>query len=137
MQNREVKSRADAAAEGPNPQLEVKAAVAGFLNEFRNFQSEIKSKLKEQELQLAMLDRKSIAASRPPLARGAETEPHKKAFGDYLRSGDDGALRGLTVEQKALSTAVAADGGYLVDPQTAAEIVGVLRSSASVRAMLR
>ena len=73
MQNREVKSRADAAAEGPNPQLEVKAAVAGFLNEFRNFQSEIKSKLKEQELQLAMLDRKSIAASRPPLARGAET----------------------------------------------------------------
>ena len=135
MQNREVKSRADAAAEGPSPQLEVKAAVAGFLNEFKNFQSEIKSKLKEQELQLAMLDRKSIAASRPPLARGAESEPHKKAFGDYLRSGDDGALRGLTVEQKALSTAVAADGGYLVDPQTAAEIVGVLRSSASIRAI--
>jgi HK97 family phage major capsid protein len=30
---------------------------------------------------------------------------------------------------------VAADGGYLVDPQTAAEIVGVLRSSASIRAI--
>ena len=72
--------------------------------------------------------------SRPPLARGAETDtPHKKAFAAYLRSGDDDGLRGLTVEEKALSTAVAADGGYLVDPQTAAQIVGVLRSSASIR----
>ena len=35
-----------------------------------------------------MLDRKSIA-SRPPLARAAETEtPHRKAFAAYLRSGD-------------------------------------------------
>ena len=59
--------------------------------------------------------------------------PHKKAFAAYLRSGDDDGLRGLTVEEKALSTAVAADGGYLVDPQTAAQIVGVLRSSASIR----
>jgi HK97 family phage major capsid protein len=81
-----------------------------------------------------MLDRKSIAMNRPPLGRAAETDaPHKKAFAAYLRSGDDDGLRGLTVEEKALSTAVAADGGYLVDPQTAAAIVGVLRSSASIR----
>ncbi|MCB1375952.1 MAG: phage major capsid protein, partial [Rhodobacteraceae bacterium] len=134
MQKPEQKSRAEAAASGQNPHLEVKTALSGFLNEFNNFQSEIKSKLKEQETQLAMLDRKSIAMSRPPLARGAETEtPHKKAFAAYLRSGDDDGLRGLRVEEKALSTAVAGDGGYLVDPQTAAEIVGVLRSSASIR----
>ncbi len=45
--------------------------------------------------------------------------PHKKAFDAYLRNGDDDGLRGLTLEGKALNTAVAADGGYLVDPQTA------------------
>ena len=130
MNDPETKSRAGTAALAESPHVEVKAALSGFLSEFNAFQSEIKAKLKEQETQLAMLDRKSIAMTRPPLARGAETEtPHKKAFAAYLRSGDDGGLRGLTIEEKALSTAVAADGGYLVDPQTASEIVGVLRSS--------
>jgi HK97 family phage major capsid protein len=136
MPNPETKSRAETAASGVSPHLEAKAALSGFLNEFSIFQSEIKAKLKEQENQLAMLDRKSHALNRPALARSAETEaPHKKAFAAYLRTGNDDGLRGLTVEEKALSTAVAADGGYLVDPQTAAEIVGVLRSSASIRAI--
>jgi HK97 family phage major capsid protein len=136
MKNAETKSRPAPAAPVPNPHLEVKAAIAGFLGEFNAFQSEIKAKLQEQETRLAMLDRKSIALSRPPLAQAAETEtPHKKAFAAYLRSGADDGLRGLTVEEKALSTAVAADGGYLVDPVTAAQIVGVLRSSASIRAI--
>lgn len=115
--------------------MEVKAALSGFLGEFSAFQSEIKAKLQEQESRLTMLDRKSIAMNRPPLARAAETDttPHKKAFGAYLRSGNDDGLRGLTIEEKALSSAVAADGGYLVDPLTASQIVGVLRSSASLR----
>ncbi|MFO1105377.1 MAG: phage major capsid protein [Amaricoccus sp.] len=134
MQTPEAKPWAGSTAPGQSPHLEVKAALSGFLGEFNAFQSEIKAKLKEQETLLAMLDRKSIAMSRPQLARGAETDvPHKKAFAAYLRSGNDDGLRSLTVEEKALSTAVAADGGYLVDPQTAAEIVGVLRSSASIR----
>jgi HK97 family phage major capsid protein len=134
MQKPETRSRAGAAALGQSPHMEVKAVLAGFLGEFNAFQSEIKAKLQEQESRLAMLDRKSIAMNRPPLARAAETEtPHKKAFAAYLRSGDDDGLRGLTVEEKALSTAVAADGGYLVDPLTASQIVGVLRSSASIR----
>ena len=130
----ESEARAGTAAPGVGPHMEVKTAVLGFLGEFNAFQSEIKAKLQEQESRLAMLDRKSIAMNRPPLARAAETEtPHKKAFAAYLRSGDDDGLRGLTVEEKALSTAVAADGGYLVDPVTASQIVGVLRSSASIR----
>ena len=134
MQKAESKSAAGTAAPDPTPQVEVKAALSGFLGEFNAFQSEIKAKLQEQESRLAMLDRKSIQLSRPPLARAAETEtPHRKAFAAYLRSGDDDGLRGLTVEEKALSTAVAADGGYLVDPVTASQIVGVLRSSASIR----
>ena len=136
MQTPETKSRAGSFAAGQSPHLEVKAALSGFLGEFEAFQSEMKSKLKEQEIRLAMLDRKSTAMSRPHLARGAEADvPHKKAFAAYLRSGDDDGLRNLTIEEKALSTAVAADGGYLVDPQTAAQIVGVLRSSASIRAI--
>ncbi len=131
MQNFETHSGA-----GQGPQMEVKAALNEFLSGFSAFQSEMKMKLQEQEARLAMLDRKSIAMNRPPLARAAESDaPHKKAFAAYLRSGDDDALRGLGVESKALSSAVAADGGYLVDPQTAAQIVGVLRSSASIRAI--
>ncbi len=134
MPKSETESRSVSAAPVQNPTLEAKAALSGFLQEFSAFQSDIKLKLKEQENRLAMLDRKSIAMSRPPLARGTENDaPHKKAFAAYLRSGDDDGLRGLTVEEKALSTAVSADGGYLVDPQTAAEIVGVLRSAASIR----
>ncbi len=134
MQTPETKSRAGSFVPGQSPHLEVKAALSGFLGEFEAFQSEMKSKFKEQETRLAMLDRKSSAMSRPHLARGAEADaPHKKAFAAYLRSGDDDGLRNLTIEEKALSTAVAADGGYLVDPQTAAQIVGVLRSSASIR----
>jgi HK97 family phage major capsid protein len=130
MTTPDAKPRAEA------PALEVKTALAGFLGEFKAFQAEIKTKLKEQESQLAMLDRKSIAASRPPLERAVDhAAPHKKAFAAYLRSGDDEGFRALGVEGKALNTQVAAEGGYLVDPQTAAEIVGVLRSSASIRAI--
>ena len=118
------------------PAVEVKAALQGFLNEFNGFQGELKSKLKEQENRLNMLDRKSISSSRPALSTAADIDmPHKKAFSAYLRSGDDDALRGLPIEEKALSTAVSADGGYLVDPQTAAQITSVLRGASSIRAI--
>lgn len=62
--------------------------------------------------------------------------PHKKAFGAYLRSGDDDGLRGLVLEGKAMaSAAVAAMGGYLVDPQTADSIRSMLVSTSSLRAI--
>ncbi len=118
------------------PAVEVKAALQGFLSEFNEFQGELKSKLKEQENRLNMLDRKSISPSRPALSTAADLDmPHKKAFSAYLRSGDDDALRGLPMEEKALSTAVSADGGFLVDPQTAAQITSVLRGASSIRAI--
>ena len=92
MQKPESKSRAVAGL-GVNPAAEAKAALSGFLTEFSAFESEIKSKLHEQENRLAMLDRKSIAMNRPPLARAADGEtPHKKAFAAYLRSGDEADL---------------------------------------------
>lgn len=118
------------------PSLDVKAAMAGFLSEFKGFQDDMTSKLQQQEERLTMLDRKSYAAGRPALSTHADQgAPHQKAFADYLRSGDDSGLRGLVLEGKALSTAVSADGGFLINPQMDDRIRGVLRSTASVRSV--
>ncbi len=134
MGNSESKSFGD--AKGQGPAVEVKAALQGFLTEFSGFQTELKLKLKEQENRLNMLDRKSIAGNRPALSMAADVElPHKKAFSAYLRRGDDDAMRGLSIEEKGLSTAVSADGGYLVDPQTAETITSVLRGASSIRSI--
>ena len=117
-----------------DPALEAKAAMAGFLREIKLFQDEVKTVLQQQEERLTMLDRKTMTYGRPALAAAAEIEvPHKKAFGAYLRSGDDDGLRGLVLEGKALTTAVASDGGYLVDPQTSDSIRSLLLSTVSIR----
>lgn len=86
-----------------------------------------------------MLDRKTVLGrARPALATAAEIEaPHQKAFAAYLRSGEEEALRGVELEGKALGTAVAADGGYLVDPQTAESIQSTLNATASLRAIAK
>ena len=112
-----------------------KSALAGFLNDFKDFQTEIKSKMTEQDTRIAQLGRKS-AAARPALS-GADpiAAPHQKAMNAYLRAGDETELKSLDIETKALSTAVQADGGFLVDPQTAASIAGVLRSTSSIRSV--
>jgi HK97 family phage major capsid protein len=118
------------------PAAEAKAAMAGFLKEFSTFQDDVKSTLKHQEERLTMLNAKTMAYGRPALSARAETEaPHQKAFNAYLRSGDDDGLRGLTLEGKAMSTAVAADGGYLVDPQTADRIRSMLFATSSLRSV--
>jgi HK97 family phage major capsid protein len=122
----------------PHPgATEVKAAVDGFLSAFDTFRGEINSRLQQQEERLTMLDRKTATgAQRHPLSTGTEGgahAPHLAAFGAYLRSGDDDALRGLRLEGKGLSTAVSAEGGYLVDPATSEAIRGVLHATASIR----
>jgi HK97 family phage major capsid protein len=121
-----------------HPVAEVKAALTGFLTEFTAAHAELRTRLQQQEERLTMLDRKharlSSAATRPALSTGMETGvPHRKAFGAYLRSGDDEALRGLALEAKGLSTLTNADGGYLVDPETTEAIRGVLYATASIR----
>ncbi|MEM9426707.1 MAG: phage major capsid protein [Pseudomonadota bacterium] len=107
---------------------EVKTALAGLVGD-------ITHQLKKQEERLTMLDRKSLSQSRrPALATRVEAEvPHQKAFNAYLRTGEDAELRGLDLEGKAMSTAVAGDGGFLVDPETSASIQSVLRGAASLR----
>ena len=110
--------------------------VAGFLEEFRGFRTEIRNRLQQQEERMTMLDRKSAGAARPALSGAAAVEvPHRKAFGAYLRNGDDDGLRGLVLEGKGLNSSVAAEGGYLVDPQTAESIRSVLKSTSSLRAV--
>lgn len=131
----ETKARVDGALPATlHP--EVTSAMAGFLNAFNGFQDDVKQTLQQQEERLTMLDRKSLTYSRPALSLQADSDtPHKKAFGAYLRTGDDDGLRGLVLEGKALSTSVAADGGYLMDPQTADTIRSMLVSTSSLRAI--
>lgn len=139
MTEREARAReglSQAHQTTPTPAAEVKNAMAGFLKELKGFQDEVKQSLQHQEERLTMLDRKTMTYGRPALSASVELDaPHKKAFNAYLRTGDDDGLRGLTLEGKALSTAVAADGGYLVDPQTADTIRSMLVSTSSLRAI--
>ncbi len=133
----ETKSRTgEALPPVQHPGAEVKSAMAGFMNAFNGFQDDVKKSLQQQEERLTMLDRKTMTYARPALSAYAELDvPHKKAFGAYLRSGDDDGLRGLVLEGKAMSSAVAADGGYLVDPQTADTIRSMLVSTSSLRSV--
>lgn len=113
------------------PAQEAKTAIAGFLSDFKEFQMDIKSRMKEHDERIARL---GVKATRPALSAAAEeTAPHKKAISAYLRAGDESELKALDIEGKALSTGVLADGGYLVDPQTADSIASVLRSTSSIR----
>jgi HK97 family phage major capsid protein len=118
------------------PMAEVTGAIGEFIQEFKGFRRNIENRIQKQEERMTKFDRKSMMAGRPALSNGAAQEaPHQKAFAAYLRSGDDDALRGLNMEEKALSTAVSAEGGYLVDPQTADTIKSVLNSTSSLRSV--
>ena len=109
--------------------------LAGLIEDFSKLNADLKGRFKTQEDRLNMLEKKH-SANRPILSQAAEVEaPHQKAFAAYLRSGDDDAMRSLEVEEKALSISIAADGGYLVDPQTANQIASVLKSTSSIRAI--
>lgn len=136
MSNAEQKASSPLPGGAFTPAAEVKAAMTDFFQEFNSFQTELKSRIKEQEDRLTMFDRKHSAASRPALSHANDLEaPHQKAFAAYLRSGDDDGLRHLEVEGKGLNTSVNADGGFLVDPATSDRITAVLRGASSIRAI--
>jgi len=117
---------------GRSPAEELKAAMAGFAQDFKTFSTDIHLKLQEQDTRMSKLSAKMI--QRPALAAAAETgTPHGQAFEAYVRSGDDDGLRGLVLEGKALSMQVNSDGGYLVDPETAAAVRSTLLATASLR----
>ncbi len=126
----------DTATPPQNVVAEVKQAVSQFVTHFKGFQEDVTRKLKQTEERMTMLDHKSQTAARPHLA-AAEMDgaPHQKAMEAYLRRGSEEGLRGLTLEGKAMSTAVNSDGGFLVDPQTSDMVRSVLNSTASLRAV--
>ncbi|MGR3485928.1 MAG: phage major capsid protein [Paracoccaceae bacterium] len=115
------------------------SAVTTLARDVEGFARAIGDRLAQQEDRMTLIDRKTRATARittpgaPETA--AEAAPHGKAMAAYLRSGDDDGFRGLELDQKGMTTAVAADGGYLVDPQMADTISSRLASTASLRAV--
>ncbi|MFO7772185.1 MAG: phage major capsid protein [Roseovarius gahaiensis] len=137
MSTTEAQSRT---GEDLSPVAEMKTAVAGFMSDFKGFRADILERFQQQDDKMTKIERKSMGLARPALSTADATRveagaPHIKAFDAYLRSGDDDGLRGLELEGKAMSSAVAGDGGYLVDPQTADTVKSVLASTASIRAI--
>lgn len=113
-------------------------AMEGFVSDIKSFRDEVLGSLSKQEVRVTELDRKfsARAQARPALDPvRADAGLHLKAFDAYLRCGEDDGLRGLILEGKGLNTAVSAEGGYLVDPQTSDRIRGALMATASLRAV--
>ncbi|MRX50683.1 phage major capsid protein [Paracoccus sp. S-4012] len=126
-------TEARAAAEAGMPATDLHRAVEEFVGELKTFRTDIHNRLIAQDTRMTMLDRKAAFRGRSPLSTDAQAEaPHQKAFAAYVRSGDEDALRGLGVEQKAISVA---DGGFLMPPQVAETVQSALRAAGSLRAI--
>jgi len=140
---------------------DVADAFEEFMTSFERFKAENDDRLKEIEKkasadvltvekvdrignaldeQKRRLDRLALKNARPALGRetaSALPSEHKQAFEAYVRTGDEQGKRGLDV--KAMSYGSGPDGGYLVPPETEAEIgrrlaaLSPIRSIASVR----
>ena len=118
-------------------ELELKTAMQGLAQDFAEFQTDLTRKLSQTEERLTMLDRKTAPSPARPMLASADAGEmlHHKAFDAYLRRGDEAPMRGLEIETKGLNTMQPVDGGYLVDPETAASIQSVLSATASIRAI--
>jgi HK97 family phage major capsid protein len=139
---------------------ELKDAFEDFLSAFSAFRDANDERLGEIERKLASdvvteekvarisqaldrqkveLDRLALKGRRPELGseRRIEASEHKAAFETYVRTGEAGGLKRL--EAKAISSVTTPDSGYLVPPETEAEIgrrlsvVSPIRGIAGVR----
>lgn len=84
------------------------------------------------------LDRLSLMANRPPMsALELQNSEHKNAWSGFMRKGDEAPLN--RIEEKALSSSVASDGGHVAPPEVQAIIertlanISPMRKIASVR----
>jgi HK97 family phage major capsid protein len=144
--------------------FELKDAFEDFLVAFEGFKEANDERLGEIERKLSadvvteekvnrisdaldsqkrLIDRLVLKGRRPELGsaagagRAIEASEHKAAFELYVRSGEVSGLKRL--EAKALSSVTTPDSGYLVPPETEAEIgrrlavVSPIRSIAGVR----
>ncbi|WP_421594534.1 phage major capsid protein [Shinella sp. M27] len=84
-----------------------------------------------------VLDQLALKKARPALGGSGTTSleaaEHKAAFSAYMRRGDESAMRAL--EEKAMSVGSAADGGYVVPPETDTEIGRRLSTVSPIRAL--
>lgn len=120
------------AAAGADMPGDLGAEMLGFVNELKAFRTDIQKRLEAQEDRMTMLDRKTISRARAPLSVEADAgAPHQKAFDAYVRHGDDGALRGLPLEGKAMTST--SDAGFLAAPTVAMQVQEALNSMASLR----
>jgi HK97 family phage major capsid protein len=136
----------------------IEDAFDGFMSAFEAFKDandtrlgEIETKLsadvvtrdkvdrinKAMDEQKKAIDQLVLKKARPALGGGEgsslEQMEHKAAFETYIRRGDESGLRAL--EEKAFSTPVGADGGYLVPDETDTEIGRRLSVVSPVRAL--
>lgn len=77
-------SKTEERGDHASPAEEVRAAVTGFVTDFKGFQADIETKFQQTEERMTMLDRKLTLPARTPLGGAVETgAPHKKAFNAY------------------------------------------------------
>ena len=144
--------------------LDLKNAFEDFLGAFDTFKQANDDRLGELERKLSadviteekvarisdaldgqkrLLDRLVLKGHRPEIGpstssgRALDASEHKAAFESYVRTGEIAGLKRL--EAKAVSTVTSPDSGYLVPPETEAEIgrrlaiVSPIRSIAGIR----
>ncbi|MEM7667627.1 MAG: phage major capsid protein [Pseudomonadota bacterium] len=117
---------------------EAKSAAQEFLSDFKSFKQDVTKQMTTMNTRVEHLDRTSAETRRPVLATAAsERQPHQKAINAYIRRGDEDPIKSLGLDTKSLNTAVNAEGGFLIDPQTAMMVENVLISGASIRAISR
>lgn len=117
---------------------EAKTVAQEFLSDFKTFKQDVTKQMTSLNTRVEHMDRKSVETRRPVLATAAsERQPHQKAINAYIRRGDEDPIKSLGLDTKGLNTAVNAEGGFLIDPQTAMMVENVLISGASIRALSR
>lgn len=92
---------------------------------------------KAMDEQKALLDHLALKKARPALGRpglsAVDALEHKAAFENYIRRGDETALR--QIEAKAMSAGSSSDGGYMVTPEIDSEIGRRLAAISPIRAL--
>ena len=92
---------------------------------------------KAMDEQKALLDHLALKKARPALGRpglsAVDALEHKAAFENYIRRGDETALR--QIEAKAMSAGASSDGGYTVTPEIDSEIGRRLAAISPIRAL--
>ncbi|WP_427025898.1 phage major capsid protein [Aureimonas ureilytica] len=146
-----IETKAGAGAEGPDALDELMRAFEAFREANDERLDQIERRMSADPVTDEKVDRLSKAMDehekrmerlvlrnlRPPVGggEGAPNLPseHRSAFEAYVRAGDEGRMRRL--EEKAMSGLVGADGGFLVPPETEAEIGRRLANVSPIRAI--